>query len=133
METGQLTGESTEGGSTSIAEELLRAIMENPQSTPDKVTIPSTFYRRKFLVLNLVLFAFCYARSYILLDNFSILFLEVEDLKDTLVTFTNFHITLRKTVFLKCFQQNKTWTYRVCKMFIDYLRQKERFLSMTVI
>ena len=89
METGQLTGESAEGGSTSIAEELLRAIMENPQSTPDKVAIPSTFYRRKFLVLNLVLFAFCDARPYILLDNFLILFLEVEDLKDTLVIFTN--------------------------------------------
>ena len=39
METGQPTGDSAEGGSTSIAEELLRAIMENPQSTPDKVAI----------------------------------------------------------------------------------------------
>ena len=55
METGQLTGESAEGGGTSIAEELLRAIMENPKSTPDKVAISSTFYHRKFLVLNLVL------------------------------------------------------------------------------
>ena len=81
METGQLTGESAEGGGTSIAEELLRAIMENPHSTPDKVAIPSTFYRRKFLVLNLVLFAFCDARPYILLDNFPILFLGTEDLK----------------------------------------------------
>ena len=62
-----------------------------------------------------------------MLDNFPILFLGVEDLKDTLVMFTNFHITLRKTVFLNCFQQNITWSYRVCKMFIAYLRQKERF------
>ena len=55
METGQLTGDSAEGGGTSIAEELLRAIMENPQSTPDKVTILLSIYRRKSLVLNLVL------------------------------------------------------------------------------
>ena len=39
MDTNQLLPEGAETGGPSIAEELLRAIMENPQSTQDKVCI----------------------------------------------------------------------------------------------
>ena len=57
MDTGQATGESATGGGPSIAEELLRAIMENPASTADKVT--AIYYLTTGVQLSRITFCCC--------------------------------------------------------------------------